>query len=55
MESAATGNRYLQEEEMKLLIVDDEIIIRKGLESLSWESVGITEKRCRTAEWMHFR
>ncbi|MDU7027590.1 MULTISPECIES: response regulator transcription factor [Robinsoniella] len=30
---------------MKLLIVDDEIIIRKGLESLSWESVGITEKK----------
>ena len=45
MESAAIRNRYLQEEEMKLLIVDDEIIIRKGLESLSWESVGITEKK----------
>lgn len=45
MESAAIRNSYLQEEEMKLLIVDDEIIIRKGLESLSWESVGITEKK----------
>lgn len=30
---------------MKLLIVDDEMIIRKGLESLSWERVGIAEKR----------
>ena len=30
---------------MKLLIADDEDIIRRGLTGLDWETVGITEVR----------